>query len=158
MTIEAGEVDVIVAGSGAAGLSTALAASAAGAEVAVLEASDRWGGATGISGGQVWVPDNHRMREAGIADSFGEALAYCLGQTEGRDRSLIEAFLRAAPRMALFVEQHSPIRFSTMHAPDSFAERVGGKANGRHLEVSPVEVGEAGDLANRLWPAPYRRS
>src|SRR5262245_40547104 len=149
------EVDVVVAGSGAAGLAAALAAAAAGRDVLVLEASARWGGTSGVSGGQAWVPDNHRMREAGIEDSFEDALTYCLGVTEGRDRPLIEAFLRAAPGMARFVEEHSPIRFTLMQAPDSFAERPGGKANGRHLEAAPLQFAELGALAELLWPNPY---
>ena len=54
-------IDVVVIGSGGAGLTAALAAAAGGARVTVLEASSRWGGSTSVSGGQVWTPANHRM-------------------------------------------------------------------------------------------------
>ena len=62
----------MVVGSGGAGLA-ALAAAAAGAEVALLEASDRWGGTTALSGAQVWVPGNHRRNSKGWSDSAEDA-------------------------------------------------------------------------------------
>ena len=51
--------DVIVVGSGAAGLSAALAAAQAGAKVTVLERDTKLGGSTALSGGLAWLPANH---------------------------------------------------------------------------------------------------
>ena len=115
------EVDVVVVGSGGAGLSAALAAAVAGAEVLVLEGSERWGGTTAISGAQVWVPANHRMAEAGVPDSFEQALDYCRRHSIGRDPGLIETFLRTAPRVARLLEQHSPLRFAAASADPRLA-------------------------------------
>jgi 3-oxosteroid 1-dehydrogenase len=67
------ETDVLVVGSGGAGLVAALAAREAGASVLVLEKSPVVGGTTAVSGGVVWVPTNHHMAEVGIADSRDEA-------------------------------------------------------------------------------------
>ena len=93
----AGEVDVIVLGSGAAGLVAALAASDARTTVAMFERADLLGGATAISGGVCWVPMNHHMDEAGIADSREDALRYLdslsLGQME---HELARAFVDGA--------------------------------------------------------------
>lgn len=144
------EFDVIVAGSGAAGLTAALTAAAAGAEVLVLEAADHWGGSSAMSGGHVWVPGNHHMAAAGVDDSFDEALRYCLRHSPGRDEDLIRAFLGSAPEMVRFVEQHSELRFQASAWPDSFAESPGGKPGARHLEPAPLAVGDG--WAAEVWP------
>lgn len=50
--------DVVVVGSGAGGLSTAIAAAHGGASVLVVEKADTCGGATAWSGGWMWTPRN----------------------------------------------------------------------------------------------------
>src|SRR5438067_4562431 len=92
------ECDVLVVGGGAAGLAAALAAHAGGARVTMIEKTGKIGGTTAVSGGVVWVPNNHHMPEAGIADSRDEALAYTLRLADGRsDRELVETFIDTAP-------------------------------------------------------------
>ena len=70
------ECDVVVVGSGAAGLCAALAASARGARVIVLEKAPVLGGTTAMSAAGTWVPANHHMLAAGLPDSAEEALSY----------------------------------------------------------------------------------
>ena len=70
------ECDVAVIGSGAAGLSAALAASANGASVVILEKSTLLGGTTALSGGGTWIPCHHHMSEIGASNSPEEALRY----------------------------------------------------------------------------------
>ena len=146
----AGECDVIVAGSGAAGLVAALAAASAGADVLVLESTAHWGGSSAMSGGHVWVPVNHHMPDAGVEDSFDEALRYCLAHNPDREETMIRAFLVAAPDMVRFVESHSELRFQASAWPDTFAEGPGGKPAARHLEPAPLAVGQ--DWAAEIWP------
>ncbi|MFI7004763.1 FAD-dependent oxidoreductase [Nocardia sp. NPDC050175] len=149
------EADVVVIGSGAAGLAAALAAADGGAEVVVLEASSRWGGSTAVSGGQVWAPANHRMREAGFADTVEEALTYCRTAAPGRDDTLVETFVRTVSEVVRFLEEHSPIQFLPVPSyPDTFVELPGGKT-ARHVEVAPQDLGDLGDLAELVWPAPF---
>ena len=63
------EADAVVVGGGT-GLVGAIAAAQTGAEsVLVLEKRAGVGGNTAMSGGVAWVPNNHAMRAAGIADS-----------------------------------------------------------------------------------------
>ena len=69
------ECDVLVVGSGAAGLSTALTAAALDLDVVVCEHADVLGGTSALSGGEVWIPLN-RQNGGGASDSHAEALDY----------------------------------------------------------------------------------
>ena len=51
--------EVVVVGSGVAGLCSALAAAQEGAKVTVVESAARVGGSTALSGGVAWLPANH---------------------------------------------------------------------------------------------------
>ena len=83
--------DVIVVGSGGAGLMGGLVAARAGRRVLVLERSELLGGSTAVSGGYVWTPNHHLLAEAGITDSRADALSYCLATTAGGP--LVETFV-----------------------------------------------------------------
>ena len=83
--------DVIVLGTGAAGLVAALAAHEAGATVGLYEKADVVGGTTALSGGIVWVPNNPHMAAAGLADSRDEAQRRPLLQPRHHLRSGVDA-------------------------------------------------------------------
>ncbi|MCB9683227.1 MAG: FAD-dependent oxidoreductase, partial [Alphaproteobacteria bacterium] len=57
--------DLVVVGSGAAGMSAAVRAHDLGLRVLVVEATDQYGGSTAISGGVVWIPDNPQLPARG---------------------------------------------------------------------------------------------
>jgi 3-oxosteroid 1-dehydrogenase len=69
-------VDLLIAGSGGGGMAAALAAVDSGIEPLIVEKQALIGGATGMSGGMVWLPNNPLMQAEGIADSHEEGLAY----------------------------------------------------------------------------------
>src|ERR1700719_1509325 len=60
--------DVVVVGTGAAGLAAPCAGAQHGARVVVLEKAAIWGGTTRRSGGVFHIYNNVLMREAGIDD------------------------------------------------------------------------------------------
>lgn len=116
-------VDVLVAGTGGAGLTAAVTARCAGLDVLVVEKDAVFGGTTATSGGVLWVPGNRHsaemQRQTGLADDRERARAYLLGEGGNYvEPERIEAFLDAAPRMVDFLEEQTQVRFYGMDYPD----------------------------------------
>jgi succinate dehydrogenase/fumarate reductase flavoprotein subunit len=149
------EVDVVVLGTGAAGMTAALAAHEGGAKVALLEKAALVGGTTAVSGGVVWVPNNRHLAEVGIRDSRDEALKYITRLTDGRSRDdLVERFVDAAPEMLDWVEAQTTLRFAALAKyPDYHPEFEGGKPGGRSLDPGLFDSNELG-----AWKPKLRRS
>ncbi|MFJ3403670.1 FAD-dependent oxidoreductase [Promicromonospora sp. NPDC090134] len=140
-------VDVLVAGTGAAGLCAAIAAADAGAKVLVVESADRWGGTTMRSGGGLWLPDNPVMRRAGIADSRAEALTYLkaaigdVGPASSTARR--EVFVDTVDELVTTLERHGVRWSAAKKYPDYYPERPGGKI-GRSIEPRPYDTKRLG--------------
>jgi 3-oxosteroid 1-dehydrogenase len=149
------EVDVVVVGSGGAGMTAALAAHEGGAKVALLEKSALVGGTTAVSGGVVWVPNNHHLAETDVKDSRAEALAYVKRLADGRsDDALVERFLQAAPEMVQWIEAQTQLKFTPLgRYPDYHPEFEGGKPGGRSLDPGLFDANELG-----AWKKKLRRS
>jgi 3-oxosteroid 1-dehydrogenase len=150
------EVDVVVAGSGAAGLSAALAAAAGGARVLVLEKAAVLGGTTAMSGAGTWIPANHHMLAAGLTDSPEEALTYIRAVApEGwaeTEEPLWREFVHRAPEALGFLETHSPLRFELVDHPDPYVEAPGGKRHGRMLSPRLISRNILGPWRDRIRP------
>src|SRR5260370_41834096 len=76
MTTDGDELDVIVVGSGAEGMTAALAAAHHGLRTVVVEKTGSFGGSTARSGGGIWAPGNEVLRRAGVRDTPEQARAY----------------------------------------------------------------------------------
>ena len=152
-------VDVAVVGSGGAALTAAVTAAAGGAQVAVLEKSDKVGGTTGVSGGVLWIPANHHMKEVGVEDSPEEALRYIRRLTMGRepDPALIDDFVASGGDTVKWLEDNTPLQmFATKWFADYYADMPGGKREGRSLEPRVFEArSNLGDWAARVRTSPY---
>jgi 3-oxosteroid 1-dehydrogenase len=147
--------DVVVVGSGAAGLAAAVTTAASGARVTVLERSSKVGGTTAVSGGGIWVPGNHHMAAAGVGDTREEALAYCRRMVAGRmPDELIETFVDTAPVAVRHLEARTPLRLHPMSWPDYHPEMEGARRTGRMLEPDVFDATVLGPWAERLRPAP----
>src|SRR5689334_7979828 len=149
------EVDIVVMGTGGAGLTAAIAAHDAGASVIVLEKSGLVGVTTAVSGGVIWVPDNTSMKAKGMSDARDEARDYMLRIADGRTtRELTERYLDAANEMVAFLEAKTSLRFESLDAyPDYHPEFPGGRTGGRPLDNGLFDTHELGP-----WEAKLRRN
>ncbi|MGA6205901.1 FAD-dependent oxidoreductase [Nocardia testacea] len=148
------ETDVVVLGTGAAGLTAALAAAVEGASVALFEKAATVGGTSAVSGGLVWIPAHTRAdRELTVAD----ALAYLNAQSlDSMDDELVEVFVRTGARMLDFVEEHSAVEFEVADGfPDYKPELPGGQpAGGRSLGPAAYDLARLGEWRDRITTFP----
>jgi 3-oxosteroid 1-dehydrogenase len=156
VTTEPAEFDVVVAGSGAAGMTAALTAAHQGLRVLVIEKADKFGGSTARSGGGVWIPGNEALARANIADTPAEAASY-LKHVAGDDvpEARQRAFLAHGPDMLSFVQRNSALKLSWVPGySDYYPEGPGGKAVGRSVEPAPMDARVLGEEEGNLNP-PY---
>jgi len=155
MTTGRAEFDVVVVGSGAAGMTAALTAAHHGLRVVVIEKTDRFGGSTARSGGGLWLPGNEVLRKAGVRDTPGRARAYLAyvagdGVTQARQRALLDH----GPAMLAFVRASTPVDFAWVPGyADYYPEAPGGLAQGRSIEPVPLDGRVLGAELARLNPA-----
>jgi succinate dehydrogenase/fumarate reductase flavoprotein subunit len=153
------DVDVVVIGSGGAGMSAALTAAVGGAEVLVLERTDRLGGTTTYSGGALWIPNNRLMAGLGIQDSRHEALTYLLTLTQGFVKeSMLTAFVDSANEMIEFFELNADFEMSCRDTQADYQPALAGaKAGGRCIENERIvyahELGELGGAMRNSYAA-----
>jgi succinate dehydrogenase/fumarate reductase flavoprotein subunit len=133
-------VDLLVLGSGAAGMTAALTASVLGLDVLLVEKAGVVGGTSARSAGSVWVP-NSRHSPPGT-DSLDNALRYLRAVLGNRlDETRVRAFLAAAPEMVAFLEDHMAVAFRAYaHHPDYWATTEGATLSGRVLEPVPFDA------------------
>ena len=145
--------DVVVLGSGAAGLVAAMAAADSGASVALVEKSDLIGGTTAMSGGIIWMPVNHLQAPAGIADSREQALAYLDALSLGQiDSDMAATLVDAGPEALRYLDEHTPCQFHLIEGyPDYHPSHPGGlPGGGRSLDNALFSYDELGDWAQRI--------
>ena len=113
--------DLLVVGSGAAGLAAAVTAAQLGLTVMVVEKEALIGGTTAWSGGWMWVPRNPLARAAGIDEDIEGPLAYLRHELGERfDETRARAYLEAAPRMVEFFHARTALQFIDGNAMPDF--------------------------------------
>jgi succinate dehydrogenase/fumarate reductase flavoprotein subunit len=146
------QYDVVVMGSGAAGMTAALVAAKAGKKVAILERAGHFGGTTAISGGGIWIPASPQAKAAGVKDSVEIARDYVLGVVGNRaERALIDAYLGNGPEMVEWLEGNSSVHFLlSPPSSDWYPEVAGSVDNGRLLAPAEYDGRKLEQNFNRL--------
>ncbi|MDM8010938.1 MAG: FAD-dependent oxidoreductase [Parasphingorhabdus sp.] len=117
--------DVIVAGSGSAGMTAAVRAAAKGLSVLVIEKAHKIGGTSATSGGVTWIP-NHGLD---TDDNREEAMTYVKAVANGPiSEERVDIFLDTGPQMIAFLKEigMEPV---PMPWPDYFPEAPGARAD-----------------------------
>lgn len=146
------DCDLLVIGSGAAGLATAVTAAWHGLNVVVVEKADVLGGATAWSGGWMWVPGNPLARRAGIQEDPQQPRTYLRHELGERyDAARVDAFLDNGPRMVAFFEENTALSFVDGNGiPDMHGQLPGAATQGHQVIAAPIDGREIGPLIHRL--------
>jgi succinate dehydrogenase/fumarate reductase flavoprotein subunit len=148
------ECDLLVVGSGAAGLAAAISAAHAGLKPVIIEKSEYFGGSTAVSGGAIWVPDNPIMRAAGMEDDRRAARRYIELETGNRfNAELVDAFLENGPAAIDFFNKNTALKMTHRpYSPDYHPDKEGAALGGRVLDALEYDGRALGKNLKRLRP------
>ncbi len=147
------EVDLLVFGAGAAGMTAALVADHEGLAVLLCEKTGAVGGITSTSGGTTWVPGTALSAEAGVPDSVDDArrfLQAVVGARGGDDAR--EAFLQSGPQAIDELARISDVRFIAATAHPDYVTGPGAAFGGRALVPAPFDARVLGRAFARVRP------
>lgn len=147
------EYDLIVVGSGAAGLATAITAKKRGLDVVVIEKEPVFGGTTALSGGVLWIPLGPHGRQQNPADTREAVRRYMMEETGAfYDEAAVNAFIENGPKMVEFFERETAMQFVPTLYPDYHPDVPGGVDIGRAILAKPFDIRELGADMARLKP------
>lgn len=147
------QADVLVFGTGAAGMTAALVAAIEGLDVVLFEKSAFAGGTTATSGGSLWVPGAPQVLKATPDVDVDLARKYLLGEMgEWVRHDLLEAFFEASPQAIDYLARHSEVRFAHFKNPDYHADQPFGSATGHAITAVPFDGRLLGPDFARLKP------
>ncbi|MBB5403039.1 FAD-dependent oxidoreductase [Paraburkholderia youngii] len=143
--------DLVVVGSGAAGLATAITARKRGLDVIVLEKEPVFGGTTALSGGVLWIPLSKYGRQQNPADTVERVREYMLSETGNNyDAAAVECFVENGPKMVEFFERETEMKFVPTLYPDYHPDAPGGVDIGRSILAAPYDIRGLGKDLRRL--------
>ncbi|MBT4520864.1 MAG: FAD-binding protein [Halieaceae bacterium] len=134
--------DFVIVGTGVAAMVAAITAHDLGASTLLIEKSPQYGGSSAMSGGGLWVPNNHKMEAEGFEDSYEEALTYMKG-TVGEEVSELRmrSYLTNAPKIVQYLCQQVGIGLNLVpDYADYYQDIPGSKEGGRTLEAAPFDA------------------
>ncbi|MGB8224888.1 MAG: FAD-binding protein [Polyangiales bacterium] len=150
-------VDLLVMGSGAAGMAAALRGHDLGLDVLLVEKSELYGGNSAMSGGVCWVANNPGMAKEGILDSDEDGFRYLKHITKGEvpdDRLWL--YIRESKRVLVYLHEQTHVRYVPLAKyTDYYPEAPGGRPGGRSMDPLPFDGSKLrGDLIRLRRPHP----
>ncbi|MBN8943756.1 MAG: FAD-dependent oxidoreductase [Rhizobiales bacterium] len=148
------DCDLVVVGSGAAGLSAAVTAAWLGLDVVLVEKEPVLGGTSAWSGGWLWIPRNPLALAAGIDEDPARPRDYLRHELGNRyDARLVETFLDQGPRMVSFFLKHSALAFIAGNTiPDFHGDNPAAALGGRSVCAAPFDGRRLGARIKDLRP------
>ncbi|OCC25148.1 fumarate reductase [Croceicoccus estronivorus] len=152
------EVDVLVVGSGAGGMLSALVAARNNADVLIVEKDKLWGGTSATSGGGIWIPGSDQARASGFEDNLDDAFTYLRGlSADNVPDENIRAYVDNAAPMLRWVTENTQINYIAAPYPDYHAENPGGSPQGFRTHL-PLEFDgrqlPTSDIRTQRFPSP----
>ena len=148
------EYDIVVVGSGAAGMTAALTAAHQGLSVVIVEKAAHYGGSTARSGGGVWDPQQ-RGTSSGRCHRYTGGRTFLPAQHHRRRRRsrTHRHLLERGPEMLSFVLKNSPLELQWVPGySDYYPEAPGGRLGGRSVEPTPFDGNKLGADRKNLEP------
>jgi succinate dehydrogenase/fumarate reductase flavoprotein subunit len=148
------DCDVLIAGSGAGGLATALTARRHGLSAIVAEKAPVFGGSTAFSAGVVWIPANAHAARHDLKDTPAAALRYLEAEVGNRlNRDAAVAFVENAATALDFFERETEVKYALMPSwADYHPSLPGALDGGRSLLPLPFDGRRLGADFDRLRP------
>lgn len=128
------EVDLLVMGAGAAGMTTSLVAALEGLKPLLVEKTSMVGGTMSTSAGTIWIPGNLQSREAGYNDTIEAGAAYMDALIGMPDQSgTRSAYLQSGPDMVEYLRKRTDVQFVPSGKHPDYRDMTGSAVSGRAL-------------------------
>lgn len=150
--------DVVALGGGLAGLAAVVAARARGLSALLIEKTDKLGGVTAYSAGQLWAPGSYLEREAGIEDSAEAGAVYLRRLGMGfADEAHIQSYAYSANDTLAYFRDLVGAKLRIVHdLPDYYyGEFPDARREGRLIEVDPFPGASLGEWRKKLRVSPH---
>lgn len=145
------EVDVLVIGSGAAGMTAALVAALEGAQTLLCEKASTVGGTSALSGGTVWIPGSTQTNRVGLPDTKEDGLRFLNSEVPYKSNDdMSRAYIYTGQEAIDYLEQRSDVKFYAVPNHPDYVVHPGQALGGRPLAPMPFDGRRLGDDFNLL--------